>query len=40
VPGLGAWLGEWSNWLGLALFFALAVWVYLDSRREKVEAAG
>jgi putative OPT family oligopeptide transporter len=37
--GFGAWLGEWSNWLGLVLFLALAAWVYFDARREKVASA-
>ncbi len=36
--GFGAWLGEWSNWLGFALFLALAVGVYLDARRAKSDA--
>jgi len=32
---LGGWLGRWSNWLGFALFLALAVGVYLDARRAR-----
>jgi hypothetical protein len=38
LAGVGPWLAEWGNWAGLLLFTALAVWVYRDSRREKVEA--
>jgi putative OPT family oligopeptide transporter len=34
LGAFGAWLGSWSNWLGLALFLALGAWVYWDSRRE------
>jgi putative OPT family oligopeptide transporter len=34
---LGPWLGEWSNWLGFALFMGLAAAVYYDARRAKVE---
>ncbi len=34
---LGAWLGEWSNWLGFVLFLGLAAAVYFDAKREKVE---
>ncbi len=29
----GAWVGAWSNWLGFALFLALAAGVYLDAKR-------
>ena len=36
--GLGAWLQAWGNWIGLAVFVLLATGVYLDARREKVEA--
>lgn len=35
--GIGAWLGEWGNWVGLVTFLALGAAVYLDARREKVE---
>lgn len=35
--GAGAWLGEWSNWLGFALFLGLALAVYLDAKRARVE---
>jgi uncharacterized oligopeptide transporter (OPT) family protein len=35
--GMGAWLGHWGNWLGLAVFLALGVYVYWDSYREKAE---
>ncbi len=31
--GLGAWLGAWGNWMGLAMFLALAAFVYLVARR-------
>jgi putative OPT family oligopeptide transporter len=30
----GAWLAAWSNWLGLAVFLGLCLWVYWDSWRE------
>jgi putative OPT family oligopeptide transporter len=35
---LGGFLAEWSNWLGFVLFLGLAVAVYYDAKREKVEA--
>ena len=35
--GFGAWLGEWSNWLGCFLFLGLALAVYLDAKRARVE---
>ena len=35
LPGLGAWLASWGNWLGLVLFLALGVAVYVDSHRER-----
>ena len=35
--GMGAWLGHWGNWLGLFVFLALAVYVYWDAWRERVE---
>ncbi len=35
LMGMGAWLSAWGNWLGLALFLALAAWVYWDARREQ-----
>jgi putative OPT family oligopeptide transporter len=39
VPDLenlaGAWLKEWSNWIGLAMFLLLTIGLYLDSHREK-----
>jgi putative OPT family oligopeptide transporter len=34
LGAFGAWLGSWSNWLGLAVFLGLGAWVYWDSRRE------
>ncbi len=37
LGGIGAWLGSWGNWNGLAVFLALGLWVYLVSRRETVE---
>lgn len=37
LGGFGALLAAWSNWLGLALFAALGIWVYLVSRRARVE---
>ena len=37
VPGIGAWLTAWGNWLGLAVFLALAAFVYVSSKRETVE---
>ena len=37
VPGVGAWLAAWGNWLGLAVFLALAAFVYRSSKRETVE---
>lgn len=36
--GLGPWLQAWGNWIGLLVFVLLATGVYLDARREKVEA--
>jgi len=36
--GFGAWAGAWSNWAGLTVFVLLAVGLYLDARREKIEA--
>ncbi|MBK6406626.1 MAG: oligopeptide transporter, OPT family [Holophagales bacterium] len=38
VPGIGAWLSAWGNWLGLAVFLALGAFVYFSSRGETVEA--
>jgi putative OPT family oligopeptide transporter len=32
--GIGAWLGSWGNWLGLAVFLLLGAYVYWDSYRE------
>ncbi len=37
VPGIGAWLSAWGNWLGLAVFLSLAAFVYFSSKRETVE---
>lgn len=37
LPGLGAWISAWGNWLGLAVFLALAAFVYISSKRETVE---
>jgi putative OPT family oligopeptide transporter len=34
VAGIGQWLSEWGNWLGLVVFLGLAAWVYWDSRAE------
>ncbi|HEX6789715.1 MAG TPA: oligopeptide transporter, OPT family [Candidatus Krumholzibacteria bacterium] len=34
LGGFGAWLGAWSNWLGLVVFLGLCAWVYWVSRRE------
>jgi len=36
--GFGAWLAAWGNWIGLAVFVILATAVFLDARRETVEA--
>jgi uncharacterized oligopeptide transporter (OPT) family protein len=33
--GMGAWLSEWGNWLGLAVFLGLCGYVYWDSWRER-----
>jgi putative OPT family oligopeptide transporter len=33
--GIGAWLGEWSNWVGLTTFLVLGAAVYWDARRER-----
>jgi hypothetical protein len=33
--GIGAWLGEWGNWVGLVTFLALGAAVYWDARRER-----
>jgi hypothetical protein len=35
--GLGAWLGAWGNWVGLAMFLALGIFVYRVSRRAASE---
>jgi len=35
--GIGAWLGEWGNWVGLTTFLLLGAAVYWDARREKAE---
>jgi putative OPT family oligopeptide transporter len=34
LGAFGAWLGSWSNWLGLVMFLGLGAWVYWVSRRE------
>jgi putative OPT family oligopeptide transporter len=34
LGAFGAWLGAWSNWLGLVVFLGLCAWVYWVSRRE------
>jgi putative OPT family oligopeptide transporter len=39
MGGFGSWVGAWSNWLGLTVFLLLALGLYLDARRETVEAA-
>ncbi|HEU4382539.1 MAG TPA: oligopeptide transporter, OPT family [Anaeromyxobacteraceae bacterium] len=36
---LGAWLGAWGNWLGLAMFLGLGIFVYRVSRRAAREPA-
>jgi len=33
--GIGPWLEAWGNWLGLALFLALAAGVFWDASRER-----
>jgi uncharacterized oligopeptide transporter (OPT) family protein len=33
--GIGSWLEAWGNWTGLAVFLALAVFVYRDAARER-----
>ena len=44
VPDITGWgsfgrlAGAWSNWAGLTVFILLAVGLYLDARREKIEA--
>ena len=38
VPGAGAWLSAWGNWIGLAVFLALAAFVYRSSKRETLES--
>jgi putative OPT family oligopeptide transporter len=35
--GAGVWLETWGNWVGLTVFVLLALGVYLDSHREKVD---
>ncbi len=37
MPGLGAWLGAWGNWNGLALFCILGAWLYWNSWKAKAE---
>ncbi|HEX7580668.1 MAG TPA: oligopeptide transporter, OPT family [Thermoanaerobaculia bacterium] len=37
VPGLGAWLASWGNWVGLVLFLGLGALVIVDAYREKTE---
>ena len=37
VPGVGAWLASWGNWLGLVLFLGLGALVIVDAYREKVD---
>ncbi len=37
IPGVGTALAIWGNWIGLAVFLALAAYVYWDGRREKAE---
>ncbi len=37
LPGIGAWLSAWGNWLGLTVFLALGAFVYFSSKRETVE---
>jgi hypothetical protein len=38
--GLGHWLSEWGNSLGVVVFLGLAAWVYWDSRREPAPLPG
>ncbi len=38
LPGLGAWLSQWANWLGLGVFLLLCAFLYCESLREKVSA--
>lgn len=38
LAGLGPFLADWSNWLGLAMFLLLGAGVYWDARREKLAA--
>jgi putative OPT family oligopeptide transporter len=33
----GPWLKEWHNWIGLIVFVLLAIGLYLDAHREKLE---
>jgi putative OPT family oligopeptide transporter len=33
--GIGAWLGTWSNWIGLGTFLLLGAAVYWDAHRER-----
>lgn len=33
--GIGAWLGSWGNWIGLATFLLLGAAVYWDAHRER-----
>ncbi len=37
LPGVGAFLSAWGNWLGLAVFLALGAFVYVSARKETVE---
>jgi putative OPT family oligopeptide transporter len=38
IAGVGTWLETWGNWVGLIVFVLLAVGLYWDARRERVEA--
>jgi putative OPT family oligopeptide transporter len=37
--GMGEWLSAWGNWVGLAVFLALAAWVYWDAHAEPAPPA-
>jgi len=37
MPGLGPWLSDWGNWIGLLLFLLLGGAVFWDSWRERPE---
>jgi uncharacterized oligopeptide transporter (OPT) family protein len=37
LPGIGSFLTAWGNWLGLAAFLLLALWVFYAAWRERGE---